>query len=50
MKQHDNWLIEHRYQMNTTQNKIIEWMRDANNVPEWWTDLLQGKQMVSEQT
>ena len=36
--------------MNTwieNHNKIFERMWEAKNVPEWWTDLLQGKQMLT---
>ena len=39
--------------MNTwieNHNKISEWIWEAENVPEWWTDLLQGKKNVSDQT
>ena len=28
-------------------NKIIEWIREVNNVPEWWIGLLQRKQMLA---
>ena len=38
-------IIEHGYQMNITQNKITEWTGEAENVLEWWSGLLQGKQM-----
>ena len=39
-------IIEHGYQMNITQNKITEWTGEAENVLEWWSGLLQGKQML----
>ena len=27
--------------------KITEWIGNAKNIPEWWTNLLQWKQMLA---
>ena len=29
-----------------THNKITEWTGETENVPEWWSSLLQRKQML----